>query len=217
VYIPITVAERLSSGSSMGVMGADSSSGISTFYAAAKDSDSIDDAEAYIETSLLTHFGGDEDAFYIQNTDTLSETMNDVSNTFALLLGGIAAISLIVGGIGIMNVMLVSVTERTREIGIRKAIGARRRSIMSQFLIEALVLCLLGCLVGIAFSGLILFIINTFVSGSSLFGSSDTTFSFSGSVVIVAVAFSTFIGIVFGLYPAWKAARLHPIEALRYE
>jgi putative ABC transport system permease protein len=142
--------------------------------------------------------------------------MSEVTNTFALLLGGIAAISLLVGGIGIMNVMLVSVTERTREIGIRKAIGARRRSIMSQFLIEALVICLIGCAIGIGVSGLILWIINSLSAGSGLLGA-DTTFTFSGGVVLVAVLFSTLIGIVFGLYPAGKAAKMRPIEALRYE
>jgi putative ABC transport system permease protein len=215
VYIPITVAQRLSSSSSgMGSEGA--SSDITTFYAAAKDSSVIDNAEAWLNTSLLSHFGGDEDAFFLQNMDTLSDTMSEVTNTFSLLLGGIAAISLLVGGIGIMNVMLVSVTERTREIGIRKAIGARRRSILSQFLIEALVICLIGCAIGIGVSGLILWIINTLSIGSGLLGS-DTTFTFSGSVVLVAVLFSTLIGIVFGLYPAGKAAKMRPIEALRYE
>jgi putative ABC transport system permease protein len=216
VYIPITVAQRLSSSSS-GMDSGGASSDITTFYAAAKDSDSIDNAEAWLDTALLSHFSGDEDAFYLQNMDTLSDTMSDVTNTFALLLGGIAAISLLVGGIGIMNVMLVSVTERTREIGIRKAIGARRRGILSQFLIEALVICLIGCAIGIALSGLILWIINTLSAGSGLLGSTDTTFTFSGSVVLVAVLFSTLIGIVFGLYPAGKAAKMRPIEALRYE
>jgi putative ABC transport system permease protein len=143
--------------------------------------------------------------------------MSEVTNTFSLLLGGIAAISLLVGGIGIMNVMLVSVTERTREIGIRKAIGARRRSIMSQFLIEALMICLIGCAIGIGVSGLVLWIINALGVGSGLLGDSTTTFTFSGGVVLVAVLFSTLIGIVFGLYPAGKAAKMRPIEALRYE
>jgi putative ABC transport system permease protein len=216
VYIPITVAQRISSSSS-GMDSGGASSDIQTFYAAATDSDSIDNAEAWLNTSLLSHFGGDEDAFFLQNMDTLSDTMSEVTDTFALLLGGIAAISLLVGGIGIMNVMLVSVTERTREIGIRKAIGARRRSIMSQFLIEALVICLIGCAIGIALSGFILWVINSLGVGSGLMGSGDMTFSFSGGVVLVAVLFSTLIGIVFGLYPAGKAAKMRPIEALRYE
>jgi putative ABC transport system permease protein len=215
VYIPITVAQRLSSSSS-GMESGGASSDITTFYATAKNTEDIDNAEAWLNTSLLSHFSGDEDAFYLQNMDTLSDTMSEVTDTFALLLGGIGAISLLVGGIGIMNVMLVSVTERTREIGIRKAIGARRRSIMSQFLIEALVICLIGCAIGIALSGLILWIINSLGAGNGLLGA-DTTFTFSGGVVLVAVLFSTLIGIVFGLYPAGKAAKMRPIEALRYE
>jgi putative ABC transport system permease protein len=217
VYLPITVAQRLSSSSS-GMDSGGASSDITSFYATAKDSESIDSAEAWLNTSLLSHFGGDEDAFFLQNMDTLSDTMSEVTNTFSLLLGGIAAISLLVGGIGIMNVMLVSVTERTREIGIRKAIGARRRSIMSQFLIEALVICLIGCAIGIGVSGLVLWIINALGVGSGLLGEgSTTTFTFSGGVVLVSVLFSTLIGIVFGLYPAGKAAKMRPIEALRYE
>jgi putative ABC transport system permease protein len=138
--------------------------------------------------------------------------MASVTDTFAMLLGGIAAISLLVGGIGIMNIMLVSVTERTREIGIRKAVGAKRLAITLQFLIEALVICLIGCALGIALSGAILAIVNLMAGGEG-----STTYRFSAQVVLIAVAFSTLIGVAFGLYPARKAARMHPIDALRFE
>ncbi|MDR1495774.1 MAG: ABC transporter permease [Clostridiales Family XIII bacterium] len=199
VYIPFTTAERMS----------DSGSGISQFYAAAKDSESVDRAEQALTEALTSRFRGDEDAFRILNQNTLADTMSDVTNIFALLLGGIAAISLLVGGIGIMNIMLVSVTERTREIGIRKAIGARRAGIMLQFIIEALVICLIGCTIGVAASGGIV----TLVSAAM----PDMTFSLSGGVIVVAVLFSTAIGLLFGLYPARKAAGMNPIDALRYE
>ena len=127
----------------------------------------------------------------------------------SLLLGVIAAISLLVGGIGIMNIMLVSVTERTKEIGIRKAIGAGRGTILMQFLIEALMLALFGCVFGLLLSALILMIVSM-IAGS-------ITFTMSPDVVILAVVFSSAIGLIFGLYPANQAAKKHPIEALRYE
>ena len=127
------------------------------------------------------------------------EVMASVTGTMTLLLGGIAGISLLVGGIGIMNIMLVSVTERTREIGIRKAIGAGRGTIMLQFLIEAFIISLMGCGIGIFLSGLTIFLVNR-IGGVS--------YRLSASVVVIAVAFSMFVGLVFGLYPANKAARL---------
>ncbi|MBQ1492798.1 MAG: FtsX-like permease family protein, partial [Blautia sp.] len=130
-----------------------------------------------------------------------------VTNTMALMLGGIAAISLLVGGIGIMNIMLVSVTERTREIGIRKAIGAGRKTIMLQFLIEAVIISLMGCGIGIGGSYIILKIIGIV---------SETSYALSCDVVWISILFSSAIGILFGLYPANRAARKNPIEALRY-
>jgi putative ABC transport system permease protein len=123
-------------------------------------------------------------------------------------LGGIAAISLLVGGIGIMNIMLVSVTERTREVGIRKALGARRIDILAQFLAEAVVLSLLGGLIGVGMGYLIARLAEYFLHFPA---------PVSASTVLLAVAVSVAIGVFFGVYPAWKASRQDPIEALRYE
>lgn len=198
-YIPYTTLTRMAS---------NVSSEITTFYATATSEDSLDAAEDALSEMLLERFGQDEDAFTIQNQSTLMETMNSVTNTLALMLGGIAAISLVVGGIGIMNIMLVSVTERTKEIGIRKAIGAGRGSIMLQFMLEALMISLLGCLFGILLSWGILQAAGMIMDSMS--------FQLSNQVVWIAVGFSSIIGVIFGIYPANKAAKKHPIEALRY-
>ena len=199
-YIPYTSLIRLTE---------DVSSDITTFCVAASSEGSLDPAETVLTEIMMNRFADDEDAFTIINQSSVMEAMESVTNTLALLLGGIAAIALLVGGIGIMNIMLVSVTERTREIGIRKAIGAGRGTIMLQFLIEALMLSLLGCLIGIILSWLTLQIIGIVTGG-------EMTYSLSVGVVWVAVAFSTLIGVVFGIYPANKAAKKRPIEALRY-
>ncbi|MHB8126929.1 MAG: ABC transporter permease [Desulfitobacteriaceae bacterium] len=146
--------------------------------------------------------------FSVMNQADILETMQGVTQTMTMLLGGIAGISLLVGGIGIMNIMLVSVTERTREIGIRKAIGAKGRDILLQFLIEAIVLSILGGGIGIALGA----------GGSNLIGSViKMNTSISMASVALAFGFSALIGIVFGVFPAKKAASMDPIEALRYE
>ena len=148
------------------------------------------------------------DDFTIFDQTQLLATASSISGTLALLLGGIASISLIVGGIGIMNIMLVSVRERTREIGIRKAVGARGRDILAQFLIEALTLSLLGGVIGIVIG----------LGVSALIGRlAGWAFVFNPATIAVAVVFSLAVGIVFGVWPARQAARLDPITALRYE
>ncbi len=146
--------------------------------------------------------------FQVLNQADAVSTLNSVTDVFTLLLGGIAAISLLVGGIGVMNIMLVSVTERTREIGIRKAIGAKKRDILLQFMIESTVLSVMGGLIGILISVIGSWLLKTYAS-------LDATIAISS--VILAFGFSVGVGIFFGMLPAFKAAGLRPIEALRYE
>lgn len=200
-YIPYTSLVRLS----------DSVTGdITTFYIGAAEGKTLEDAEAVMESILLQRFEEDEDAFNISSQDILEDAMNSITSVLSILLGGIASISLVVGGIGIMNIMLVTVTERTREIGIRKAIGASRGTILTQFLMEAVVLCMIGCGLGIFLSWSILQIVSTVVA------STGVVFTLDGSVVLISVIFCFFIGVIFGLYPANKAAKMKPIDALHY-
>ncbi|MDK9560660.1 MacB family efflux pump subunit [Gallibacterium anatis] len=159
-------------------------------------------------TALLLSRHGKKD-FFILNTDSIKQTIESTTNTMKLLISSIALISLIVGGIGVMNIMLVSVTERTKEIGIRMAIGAKQQNILQQFLIEAVLVCLVGGIIGIILSGLIGFLFNRFMS--------EFTMLFSTFSIVVAVLCSTLIGIIFGYVPAKNAAKLNPITALSQE
>ena len=173
--------------------------------------DEMDATSAEIRTLLTERHDlstTDTADFNVFNQTQLLEAASSISGTLTLLLGGIASISLVVGGIGIMNIMLVSVRERTREIGIRKAIGARGRDILLQFLVEALTLSLLGGLIGIAVG----------LAASALIGQlAGWGFAFNPATVAAAVLFSLVVGVVFGVWPARQAARLDPITALRYE
>ena len=200
-YIPYTSLVRLSTSAS---------SEIKSFYVTAAEGHTVEQSESIMEQIFLERFDEDEDAFDISSQNVLEEAMDSITSVLSILLGGIAAISLVVGGIGIMNIMLVTVTERTREIGIRKAIGASRQTILTQFLMEAVVLCMLGCGLGIFLSWSILQIVNTVVASTSL------RFVLDGSVVLIAVVFCFIIGLIFGLYPANKAAKMKPIDALHY-
>jgi putative ABC transport system permease protein len=151
---------------------------------------------------------GAQDDFRIRNQSDVLTVLSDTTQVFTFLLAGIAAVSLLVGGIGIMNIMLVSVTERTREIGVRKALGATRRNILVQFLMEAVTLCLAGGAIGVA-TGVGASVVMRQIGGWSTL--------VEPSAIAIAFAFAAFIGIVFGVWPARRAARLDPIEALRYE
>jgi putative ABC transport system permease protein len=196
LIIPFTTAKYLNGDTS-----------INSLYAKVENEDLIDSTITVLENYLENSLGISSDYFSVSSQSSMLDTMSDISNTLSLLLGGIASISLIVGGIGVMNVMLVSVTERTKEIGIRKALGAKRRDILIQFLIESLILCMLGGGLGVLFG----------VGLGSLLQIFGFSFSASGAIVIISFLSSAIIGIVFGIFPAYKASKLNPIEALRTE
>ena len=180
-------------------------------YVVAKDDGGIDRLQADIENLLRVRHNIKDtnlDDFNIQNMKSIMETVAQTTGTFTLFLGAVAAISLVVGGIGIMNIMLVSVTERTREIGVRKALGATYSVIVTQFLIEAVVISLMGGFIGIAFG----------IGASKVIGMvSGMSTVISVPTIIMSFAFSMAIGLIFGIYPARKAAKLNPIDALHYE
>ena len=169
-----------------------------------------DDANSQVAensiTQILTQRHGDKD-FFTVNSDSIKQTIESTTNTMTILISSIAFISLLVGGIGVMNIMLVSVTERTKEIGLRMAIGAKQSNIMQQFLIEAILICFIGGFIGILLSGVIAFTFN-------MFWGDTMPMLFSVESLILAILFSTAIGTIFGFMPAKSAARLNPIEAL---
>ena len=180
-------------------------------YVTGKDENGIDRLQSDIENLLRVRHGIKDtnlDDFNIQNMNSIMETMEQTTGTLTLFLGAVAAISLVVGGIGIMNIMLVSVTERTREIGVRKALGATYSVIVTQFLIEAVVISLMGGIIGIALG----------IGASKLIGmASGMSTVISIPTIVMSFAFSMAIGLIFGIYPARKAAKLNPIDALHYE
>ncbi len=171
----------------------------------------IDAASAEIESILKHHRNirfGEKNDFRVQNQTQILSIINNITSIFTVVIAGIAGISLLVGGIGIMNIMMVSVTERTREIGIRKAIGAKNRDILIQFLVESIILSITGGILGILFAISVSAILTRFTV-------LDTSITLLP--IIIALSFSTMIGLFFGIYPAMRAARLNPIDALRYE
>jgi putative ABC transport system permease protein len=201
IFIPVQAAQ-------FRIMGTDR---IGSFNVKIADSYSPTAAMAQIEQVMRREHKlrvGDDNDFYVQDRAELMGTMQEATKTFTFLLAGIAAVSLLVGGIGIMNIMLVSVTERTREIGIRMAMGATRRQVLTQFLLEALVLCLVGGFLGIALG---------FGASKTLADLANWSTAVSPESVGMAVIFSAVVGLFFGAWPARRAASLDPIDALRHE
>ncbi len=199
LYIPLSTAKRIS--------GADEGFSSITVQAAAGTDGAAVAQE--LENFLNRYYSRNEDySVYAMSMDSMIESVNSIMDTLSIAISVIAAISLLVGGIGVMNIMLVSVTERTREIGTRKALGATNANIRIQFVVESAIICLIGGIIGIVLGGAIGLL------GSSLL--SEATFPSVGSVAL-AVGFSLAVGVFFGYYPANKAAQMDPIEALRYE
>lgn len=201
IIVPLSTAQRR-------IFGVDF---LGQITAKVADSQRMDEAFLEIERVLRREHRLREDQdndFTIRNQADIISTFQETQQTFTFLLAGIAAVSLLVGGIGIMNIMIVSVTERTKEIGIRKAIGARKRDVLLQFLIESVVMSIVGGLMGIAIG----------VGGSLLLSSyGNLPSSISVQAIIMSFVFAAFVGIFFGLYPAWKASESNVIDALRYE
>ena len=197
IIAPLSITQRLTKSTTIG-----------TIYLKAQDEQMVDRAKLQVQGVMTTLFPNLSDYYSVSSQEDLMETMSSVSDTMTVMLGGIASISLLVGGIGVMNIMLVSVSERTKEIGIRKAIGANRKSILLQFLIEAVVLSVIGGLIGVALGLGISRLIEVF---------SSLAISYSPTVTLAAFLFSFAIGIIFGVFPANKASKLNPIQALRQE
>ena len=200
VYAPITTAQ-------VRLAGRKAISQISVFTTSEEIMDTV---QTDIESVLLASRNiADMDSadFSVLNQSDMLETLNEITGVFTLMLGGISGISLLVGGIGVMNIMLVSVTERTREIGIRKAIGAHNTDILLQFLVESVLLSCMGGIIGVSLSLL----------GAYLLGVFNIAVSIQMSSIALASGFSVFVGVVFGILPAYKASQLQPIDALRFE
>jgi putative ABC transport system permease protein len=201
IYIPITTAQNK-------LYGTDT---VDSIVAKLKNENQLDESIAEVKSILrIKHriMPGENNNFSVSSPTQFLATAGSVLQILSITLGGIAAISLLVGGIGIMNIMFVSVTERTREIGIRKSLGAKNRDILIQFLTESIILSLLGGVLGIGLAYLISWLLKTFSSLSPLI---------TATPIILALSFSTAIGLIFGIFPAMRAARLNPIESLRYE
>ena len=196
LILPFTLAQRMLD-----------STTISSIYISAVDSASVDAAQEVVENFLYKKYQNDS-TYSVMNQTQMLETANETASTLSMMLGGIAGISLLVGGIGIMNIMLVSVTERTREIGIRKAIGAKRRNILLQFLIESIVISGMGGLLGLGFGCLLMRVLEDALG---------MTLTMSAGVAELAIGFSMAVGVIFGLYPANKASKLKPIDARHYD
>lgn len=201
IYVPFSTAQKVLFGATH----------VTSIAVEARSSEVMTEAQNEIGYFLLKRHrlnNPTEADFSIMSQSDLLSTVSQVTGIFTALLGGIAAISLLVGGIGIMNIMLVTVTERTREIGLRKALGAKRKTIISQFLIEAIILTIVGGIIGMIFGVIISYVLSIII---------NLPFTISPMSVLLAIGVSGGIGIIFGWYPAKKAAALQPIEALRYE